>query len=56
MFTGISNLYAALVQALKARKSMKLLFEIAELNNSLYYFHPSFNYFQLYSLLLPLTE
>ena len=51
LFTGISNLYAQLVTSLTQKRNIKLLKELAELNNSLYQFHPSFNYFQFYTLL-----
>lgn len=54
VFTGISNVYKELIPELAAKGNIKFLKEIAELNNSLYNFHPSFDYFQMYVLLFPL--
>ena len=56
LFTGISNLYNGLVGTLAERKNFKLLKELANINNSLYNFHPSFDYFQFYTYLLPLHD
>ena len=56
LFTGINNLYNDLVPTLAEMSHFKLLKELAALNNSLYNFHPSFNYFQLYANLLPIND
>ena len=56
LFTGISSLFNEFVPVCLQKKSMKLLSELASLNNSLYSFHPSYNYFHLYTLLLPLDN
>ena len=50
------NLYQDLIPVLAERGYYKLLGEIAALNNSLYNFHPSFDYFQLFTYLLPLRD
>jgi hypothetical protein len=56
LFTGIANLYSELVPTLAGRRSFRLLKEFAVFNNALYRFHPSFNYFHLFTLLLPLHD
>lgn len=56
VFTGISNLYNELIPRLAKKNQIKFLKEFASLNNALYNFHPSFNYFHLYTFLLPLKK
>lgn len=53
VFTGVSNLYQGIVGGLAQNGAVRLLSALAHLNNALYYFHPSFNYFHFYSLLTP---
>ena len=44
------------MSTLASRGNAKLLKELAGLNNSLYHFHQSFNYFHFYTFLLPLED
>ena len=56
LFTGVNNFFEKILPKLKEKGKYRLLSEIAELNNSTYIFHQSFNYFHFYAKLLPLTD
>ena len=57
IFTGCSYLFEKLVPKLCETDCLWILGELAELNNQLYFFHPSYNLVKYYSLLLsPLKD
>lgn len=56
IFTGVYNLYKKLIPRLISMEQIEFLEELADLNNSMYSFHGSFDYFLFFTYIRPEKE